>query len=456
MNTFGITIMPEYIQSEGIDAVLNRLEKAAIKQVGTSPYYMIQTEEGVGQREPPIDGGSGKVRLLDRPLWGKNELWFRVIPSFVPNLELYKGLRYQPPVCEEKPENLLNDFILAAAKRDIKVYFQIMAAIPPALRVQDGGPVDEDLSLLPNGSRLQNPLSKNGSLASAEILAYTKALTQDLLEQHPGLAGIRFDWPEYPCYHIDTIFTDFNPQVEAIAIAKGYNYIALKKAVGELYEKLHNLTDADLSSASLFELNGESQEVRDWLELKRSLVTDYNRELCKTVQSFGKEAVLHAFPPPFSDITGFDFEANNQHADGIGMKLYTMHLPMILNNYGRQLLEWNPELNEQLLVTALNRWLDLADEALDCLADYAYPTPEMAHQISSSAQIRKIKEATSKSPKTHTIAHSYGPVEDYGVRLNLSLENTPDGIWLNRYAYLDDQKYNLTTNCLAELNSLSL
>lgn len=447
--------MPEYIQSEGISTVLDRLEEAGIKQVGTSPYYMIPTEEGVGHREPPIDAGSGKVRLLDRPLWGKNELWFRVIPSFVANLELYQGLRYQPPVCEDTPENLLNDFIAAAAKRDIKVYFQIMAAIPPALRVQDGGPKTEDLALLPDGNPLVEPLSKNGSLASSEILDYTKALTRDLLEQHPGLAGMRFDWPEYPCYHIDTIFTDFNPQVEPFANKHGYDYQSIKKAAAGLYEKLQNLTDADLECDSLFNLTADP-EVKNWLKLKTDLVTNYNRGLCETVHEYGKEAVLHAFPPPFSDITGFDFAANGKHADGIGMKLYTMHLPMILNHYGTQLLAWNPQLNEQLLVKALNRWLDLADEALATLDDYRYPTPDMAHQISASAQIRKIKTASSQSIKTHTIAHSYGPVEDFETRLRLAVDNTPDGVWLNRYAYLDDQKYKIQQEYLTEKNIQSV
>ena len=442
MKTFGITIMPEYIQSEGIDAVLDRFEEAGIKQVGTSPYYMIQTEEGVGHREPPIDAGSGKVRLLDRPLWGKRELWFRVIPSFIPNLELYKGLKYQPPACDEKPDNLLNDFIAAAAGRGIKVYFQIMGAIPPALRVQDGGPLDEDKALLPDSNELTDPLSKNGSLASPDILAYTQALTKDLLEQHPGLSGIRFDWPEYPCYHIDTVFTDFNAHAEKFALENGFDYESIKAAAGKLYQKLQNLSNDDLSAESLFDLTNDPK-IAEWLKLKTAIVTQYNKALCETVQSYGKEAVLHAFPPPFSDITCFDFEANGKFADGIGMKLYTMHLPMILNHYGTQIMEWNPDLDESQLTAALNCWLDLGDDALETLNDYRYPTPEMEHQITKEAQIRKIKNASSKASVTHTIAHTYGPVHDFKNRLELSFENTADGVWVNRYAYLDDDKYGI-------------
>lgn len=94
----GITILPEYIQSEGPEALLDRLlEKLPLSAVSTSPYVMEECppEQG-GEREPPADSNKGLARLLERPLWGKNEVWVSATPSFQPNLELYKGLRYQP------------------------------------------------------------------------------------------------------------------------------------------------------------------------------------------------------------------------------------------------------------------------------------------------------------------------------------------------------------------------
>jgi hypothetical protein len=437
----GITIMPEYIQSEGVESVLSRLEAAGITQIGTSPYVMIPTEEGVGHREPPVDAGSGKVRLLDRPLWGKRELWFRTTPSFVPNLELYRGLRYQPPECEGEPDTVLHDFIGAARHRGMEVYLQIQAAIPPSLRVQFGGPVADDTPCLPDGTHPKNPLSKNASLASPEILAYTQALSCDLLEQYAEVAGIRYDWPEYPCYHLDTVFTDFNPQVARFADEYGFDLAAMQLAVGRLYKKLQKLTDADLDSESLFELSEEPDEIAAWLRFKKALVTDYTMMLCGVPRAFGKKSILHAFPPPFSDLTGFDFSENAKHADAIGMKLYTMHLPMILRNYGTQLLEWNPALDEARLTAFLNRWLDLGDESLGSLNAYAYPPPEQAHQITGDAQIRKIRRAAEQAPNTHVMTHTYGPVNDFAKRLRLAIDSSPDGIWLNRYAYLDDEKY---------------
>lgn len=87
----GITVMPEYFQSESVNGVLDRLEGlAGVTAVTTSPYVMAPADRRTGFREPPIDAGAGKVRLLDRTLWGKRELWARAAPSFRPNLDLYR------------------------------------------------------------------------------------------------------------------------------------------------------------------------------------------------------------------------------------------------------------------------------------------------------------------------------------------------------------------------------
>jgi hypothetical protein len=411
---FGITVMPEYIQSEGIEPLLDRLQQLGVNQIATSPYLMIPTATGEGHREPPIDAGAGKVRLLDRPLWGKRELWFRITPSFRPNLALYRGLRYQPPACEQ-PSELLHRFVAAAKTRGIPVYFQIQAAIPPNLRVQFGGPVAEDQPLLPNGQPPEPRLSKNGSLAAPEILAYTRALSTDLIQQYPDICGLRYDWPEYPCYHYQTAFTDFSPHLAESA---------------DMRAQMQQIIDA-----RRFELPAE------FLARKAAVVSRFNRALTQTCHGLGKQAILHAFPPPFNQLTGFDFAANSAEADGIGMKLYTMHLPMILRNFGREMAG-----AESAILRQLNDFFDLSDAPLDSLDAYAYPPPDKPHQVSHAAQIRKIKSAAAESANLHTMVHTYGPVEDFAARLHLSRAHSPDGIWLNRYAYLSDEKAALFTS----------
>ena len=84
--SLGITVMPEYAQSEGIEAVLhNIIDVAGASSVTTSPYVAARAAPGTGHREPPGDGGLGHKRLLDRPLWGADELWMTAAPSFRPD-----------------------------------------------------------------------------------------------------------------------------------------------------------------------------------------------------------------------------------------------------------------------------------------------------------------------------------------------------------------------------------
>src|SRR5213592_2531339 len=128
----GITVLPEFLQCEGVDAVLdNIIMKAGANAVTTSPYVMESADQATGVREPPDDAGAGAVRLLDRPLWGKRELLVRTSPSFVPHKEFYQGLRYQPaePTDLTRREgHVVHDLIRAAQSRHLKVYLQIQAA----------------------------------------------------------------------------------------------------------------------------------------------------------------------------------------------------------------------------------------------------------------------------------------------------------------------------------------
>ena len=93
----GVTVMPEWIQSEGIDQVLDNLERAGVTAVATSPYVMAESDAENAGREPPIDAGAGKVRLLDRPLWGKRELRCTTAPGYEPDRLLYRGLLTSRP-----------------------------------------------------------------------------------------------------------------------------------------------------------------------------------------------------------------------------------------------------------------------------------------------------------------------------------------------------------------------
>ena len=247
----GITVMPEWIQAEAVERVLDNLQMAGANAVATSPYVMAPSDDPSAGREPPIDAGAGKVRLLDRDLWGKRELRCTTSPSFVPDRALYEGLRYQPAeptelTRREGPQ--IGAFIEQAQARGMTVDLQVQAAIPPGYRVQFGGPLPDDQPLLPDGSHHEGRVDKNGSLAAPEIRAYLVALVADVASAYPGIDALRLDWPEYPPYTLDSWLFDFSPHAEAVACAKGYDWRGLRAAAGRLQANPALVLDEGLAS----------------------------------------------------------------------------------------------------------------------------------------------------------------------------------------------------------------
>ncbi len=90
-NLLGVAVLPEHIQSEGIDGLLDNLRRVGANAVATSPHLMEEADRETGQREPPADANTGNVRLLDRPLFGRREVWGRTGPSFAPDPSLSRG-----------------------------------------------------------------------------------------------------------------------------------------------------------------------------------------------------------------------------------------------------------------------------------------------------------------------------------------------------------------------------
>ena len=113
----GVTVMPEYFQNEGVENVVARLAAAKVDMIATSPYVMEPADEKTGSREPPVDAGAGSVRLLDRTLWGKRELFVKTAPSFAPDKKLYEGLRYQPAAPNQARQSTLSSSSTSSGRR---------------------------------------------------------------------------------------------------------------------------------------------------------------------------------------------------------------------------------------------------------------------------------------------------------------------------------------------------
>ena len=459
-NFVGITVMPEYLQNEGIERVLDNLvHRAGATAVATSPYVMEPADEKTGSREPPIDAGAGSVRLLDRPLWGKREIFVRTGPAFRPNKQLYAGLRYRPAEPNELTErhgSLIRQFIRAAQARHLEVYLQVQAAIPPGYRVQFGGPEGDDKPQLPDGRVPPVRLANNGSLASPHITAYHQALLGDLCRAYPEVNGLRVDWPEYPPYFLDDVFLDFGPHAAAAATRLGFDFDAMRRAASELYQLLHGgLEDAHLlpwgardgGRFRLIRALSRQPALLAWLRFKSILVDELLGGFRRAMNEAGAQKmklVPNAFPPPWTLASGLDFARAGRHSTAISVKLYTMHWPAMLRFYGDALLRANPgRINEAVLTRALAAWLDISDdEPLPALRDYRYPDPAEPHPAGNAAMARKIVEAQAEAGAlpVYALAHGYGPLPDFERRLNVAWNASRHGVWINRYGYLSDEK----------------
>jgi hypothetical protein len=446
----GITIMPEYVQNEGVEGALASLTgRARITALATSPYVMEPADGATGSREPPADADAGSVRLLDRPLWGKRELFVRTAPSFEPDRSLYRGLRYQPaePTDLTRREGAkVAQFLAAARKAGVRTYLQVQAAIPPGYRVQFGGPLEEDRPRLPDGRLMTKRVANNGSLASPELIAYHSALLQDLAKAYPDVDGIRVDWPEYPPYFLDDAFLDFSGHAQTAAKRHGIDFERMRRDTLRLYQYLHgSLTNADLHLRGPYAallLMSRYPGVADLLRLKALLMQEILAAFRKAIPA-RMELMPNAFPPPLTVLSGMDYALAAPLSSAISVKLYTMHWPMMLRFWGDQLKKANPGLDELLLVRALEDWLELRGEpGSRTLADTRYPEPEEVHPVSDAIMREKIVAAQRVAGTTPVIAlaHGYGPLADFRRRMRVAYEAAGRRAWVNRYGYLSDAK----------------
>jgi hypothetical protein len=446
----GITVLPEFFQNEGVEAVLdNIVRRAGATAIATSPYVMAPAPEGQGSREPPIDAGAGKVRLLDRPLWGRRELWVRTAPSFAPERSLYAGLRYAPATPDALSEaegGVVAAAIRAARERGLEVHLQVQAAIPPGYRVQFGGPEVEDRPLLPDGSAPTVRVDNNGSLASPHILAYTQTLLRDLIRAYPDIDVLRLDWPEYPPYSLDALFFDFSPHAVAAMDGLGFDPERIRRDV-EALRSVVLAGEIRFDGYGAMRFLQRHPGVLDWVCAKAAIVMRFIGACAKTLRQAGGGRIglmPQAFPPPWTLASGFDYRAVAAlGVTAIGVKLYTMHWPMILRAYADAILHFHPELDAGRLVGELSALLGVGEESRPiAYEDVRYPEPDEPHPAGREAQVRKIRQAQEEAGATpiHAFAHGYGPLEDVRARVALAFAAAGGRLWVNRYGYLSDAK----------------
>ena len=451
----GITVLGDFILSEGVENVLRNVQQAGATAVACNPTVTAAADEQTGSFQPPIDAGSSP-RVFDRPLFGKHSLWVRSGVSYNPDQSCYGDCPYgsrQPNDLTREHGHVIEEFIEGATAAGLKVYFQLGAVQPSGLR-------DEDRPCWPSGELMQDRMADTGSLASEAIRSYNRSYVRDLVKAYPLISGFRIDWPEYPCYTFAEVFQDFSPHVARWADAHGFDFLAIQKDVNRFLEYLKNdlssetlrsISSLDWGASALKAAFAQIEEtfpgVNRWLELKAALSTDLIQSWKDIVQQEGGddlELTAHAFMTPYTRLTGLDFRAAASIADSVSPKFYTMHWSLMIKFWGDVLLAANSSLDEQSLVPALVRLTDIADQVEGCrMEDYGYPHPDQPHPVPDPPQLRKlatVREEMGNQATLVPLVHGYGPLADVRRRLGLVMESEADGVWINRYGYLSDEK----------------
>ena len=447
----GITVLGDFILSEGVDAVVANLRRVGATAAACNPTVTAAAPECEGSFQPPIDAGASP-RVFDRSLFGKKSLWVKGGVSYSPNKDFYADSPYTPRQPNELTAEhgaVIGQFIDAAVDAGVKVYFQVGSAQPSGLR-------DEDKPRLPNGELATNRLANTGSLASNAVRSYNRAYIRDLLAAYPKISGFRPDWPEYPCYTLGEVFADFSPHAIKWAEQHGFDIEGIRRDVGALWDHLHGglsneelagFADPDRGMYSIISWLGRYPGVAQWLRLKAELSADMLREWRDAITEYGGakcELSANAFMPPYTLLTGLDFARAAVHCDAVSPKLYTMHWSLMVKFWGDEILAANPDLDETLLARALVALMDISDNPGPCqLDDYGYPAPDEPHPIPNEPQIRKIAKvcrATAGQAIVTPLVHGYGPPDDFRRRLQLVADSKADGVWINRYGYLGEEK----------------
>ena len=460
----GIVLTAAEIQSEGVAPVLDAIAATGATAIETALGVVAVGAPGDGTREPPLDV-EGQVRLLDRPLWGRREIYLKSYTPHPPDPDIWRYTGYSPP--RQAPPELRVDVtrqtIEAARARGLAVYLRVspftLPGAPGGQTVDTGqaaGPSDDRPLRLDNraGERV---VAGHGCLNRPRVRALGEARLREALRHYPDVDGIMLDWPEYTCYFLEDCFTCFCDACREAASAASIDWARVRRDSQALWDRLHRLTAADLARAGGVEdwpfalaaglLDGPG--VADLLRFKALSARRALADLRATMDEAGhRDMTLGAsgFAPPWCLITGMHYGLAGQVVQVTRAKLFTFHWPMIARWWSETLLAWNPALGPTAVLRAVVTALDLpapANEHRRDLAEYGMPRPDEFHPITPEALTRKLDQAVAlagEAAPCQAYLHGYRPAAEFAQHLQAAAASRATGVWVQRYGYLSDEK----------------
>lgn len=460
--TRGVVLTPAEVQFEGVERVLDRMEYIGANAVAITPGVFLPGTKESGVREPPLDV-DGEVRELDRPLWGSKVAYVQRYSPYVPDPKVWESVPFKAPTPapEEHRVDVTRQLIDEGRQQNLDTYIILSPTILPGLpggHSMSGGIGSADANERPlpvGGVRSGRIIAGQGCPNNDKVRALVVAHVREAVRHYGDAAGFFFDWLEYTCYFLEDAFTCVCPSCRTEAIRAGLEWNAMMEGVRSLWNRLHALTNDDLrlvaEAGSLSVLLNETQgaQLDDFWRFKARSVARLLEIIGETARASGAPDLpigANGFAPPFSTVTGAEFATVAPYVEHVRPKFFTLHWSMMVRWYGEALLAWNSGLDDKLIVPALLALFDIHqphDEHRLGLLDYGMPRPMEPHPLVAEDVQRKLQQVTAQvagAAKVEAYVHSYQPVEAFD-KLMLTMENTKlDGVWVQRYGYLSDEK----------------
>ena len=461
----GVIVWSPHLIYEGVDNVLDNLEQAGVTDIAAiAQVSEPAADASTGRREPPDDGSCGGGRMIDRTIWGKHEIFIHNEPSYQYDPRFYKGQRYTPNPggrLTKEQGHIIGDFLSEAKKRGMGAYLQVQVCHVPEVDPNSSSApkVSDATPLLPDGSVSKNRIYNFASIASDEVREYACSTLQDLYAAYPMIDGFVLDRSEQSFYTLDDAFLDFGNAARKKAVEYGFPFEDMRRKAQDIYSGIAAVDPAVLSAIKepqdMSEFLGEQLRknplIAEILAFRAKLVETYLHELRQAADSAnpGLKLISTVYPPPMSMLTGVDYSFMPRYVNGVHLKFFTMHWSMIVTCWAEQLMRMNPGFKESDAVRFVSLLFDFEDSTKETLRDYRYPEPDEAHIAGSGALVRKIREAEKEirgSIPVYSFPHGYGPVDDVRRRFTVCWENSKDGMWVNRYGYLSDEKLRILSD----------
>ena len=448
----GVVVPTVYLQHEGVTEVLETLEESGANAICVHPTVARIVQRGSGTRFPDLHV-DGHRRVLERPLSGAAAIQLLSFSAHDPDASLYVAGPYSPIRGHGREQlvrpNAVHEAVAEARARGMEVHLHASPLTPPGLRHEDA-PVGVD-GVTDAGPRVAEVACINNPAAQA----YGLALVADILASYPGLDGLILDWAEFPAYQLHELFTCFCDHCADKASALGIPWDQARRDIGRLWERLHSLGNEDLrvvrrtleSPSALLELLAHAPGVLDFLRFKAVSVSHFYESVAAAVRSSSQpEVALSArgWAPPWNRASGLDYSKLAETCGVIAPKLFSFDYAALPRWYGEPLLRWNPALAEDQLIETLLLALDLAETpGRTQLRDFQIPSPDEPHPMDKGSYERRIAELIDQvggRAACRPIAHAYGRLVEWSRTLEVLRDSEVDGIWVQMYGYLGDEK----------------